>query len=171
MGGLGFLPQIIYAFIPLAVAQGALVSGVVADRIFHINAALPEFKYEIALVVIRMPGLVLGPPLVFVPQLARIKRRGLREYGQLAERYVREFDDKWVRGQAPADEPLVGSGDIQSLADLANSFVVVQDMKVSLVTKESILMIAAVTLAPMVPLLLTMMPLEELLKKLGGMLL
>jgi hypothetical protein len=171
MGGLGFLPQIIYAFIPLAVAQGALVSGVVADRIFHINAALPEFKYEIALVVILMLGLVLGPPLVFVPQLARIKRRGLREYGQLAERYVREFDDKWVRGAAPADEPLVGSGDIQSLADLANSFAVVQDMKVSLVTKESILMIAAVTLAPMVPLLLTMMPLEELLKKMGGMLL
>jgi hypothetical protein len=114
---------------------------------------------------------VLGPQLVFVPQLARLKRSGLLEYGRLAERYVREFDDKWLRGQAPADEPLIGSGDIQSLADLANSFSVIQDVRVSLVTKESILMIAAVTLAPMVPLLLTMMPLEELLKKLAGLIL
>jgi hypothetical protein len=171
VGGLGFLSLTLYAFIPLAVAHGALVSGLIADRIFHTGAALPAFKYEIALVVVIMLGVVLGPQLVFVPQLARLKRSGLLEYGRLAERYVREFDDKWLRGQAPADEPLIGSGDIQSLADLANSFSVIQDVRVSLVTKESILMIAAVTLAPMVPLLLTMMPLEELLKKLAGLIL
>jgi hypothetical protein len=40
----------------------------------------------------------------------------------LAQRYVREFDHKWLRGGASADGPLVGSGDIQSLAVLANSF-------------------------------------------------
>jgi hypothetical protein len=169
MGGLGFLPQIIYAFIPLAVAQGALLSGLIADRIFHTHAALPEFKGEIVLVVAIMLGLVLGPLLVFVPQLAHAKRRGLREYGQLAEGYAREFDEKWLRHQAPADEPLMGSGDIQSLADLGNSFSVVQEMQVTLFTKESIITIAVVTLVPIMPLVLTMMPLEELLKKLVGL--
>jgi len=69
--------------------------------------------------VIFLLCVVLGPLLVFAPQLAQAKRTGLREYGTLAERYVREFDAKWLRGGAPADEPLVGSGDIQSLADLA----------------------------------------------------
>jgi len=49
--------------------------------------------------------------LVFAPQLAQAKRTGNREYGTLAERYVREFDAKWVRGGATADEPFVGSGD------------------------------------------------------------
>ena len=56
-------------------------------------------------------SLVLGPFLVFAPQLAVAKRAGLREYGTLAERYVREFDTKWLRG-APPEEPLIGSADI-----------------------------------------------------------
>jgi len=29
------------------------------------------------------------------------KRAGLREYGTLAQQYVREFDRKWLRGGAP----------------------------------------------------------------------
>jgi hypothetical protein len=37
-------------------------------------------------------------------------------------------------------------------------------------TKETILQLAAATLAPVAPLLLTIMPLEELLKKLFGIL-
>jgi hypothetical protein len=88
--------------------------------------------------------------------------------GTLAERYVREFDAKWLRGGARADEPFVGSGDIQSLADLGNSFEVVRTMRIAPITKEAILQLAAATLAPIVPLALTMMSLEELLKKLFG---
>ena len=57
--------------------------------------------------VVFLLGLVFGPLLVFTPQLAEAKRRGLREYGTLAERYVRKFDAKWVRGGAPAGEPFV----------------------------------------------------------------
>ena len=63
---------------------------------------------------------------MFAPQLAQAKRTGLREYGTLAQRYVSEFDTKWLRGGAPADESILGSGDIQSLADLGNSFEVVR---------------------------------------------
>ena len=112
--------------------------------------------------------MVLGPFLLFAPQLAEAKRKGGREYGTLAERYVREFDAKWLRGGAPADEPLVGSGDIQSLADLSNSFEVIRTMRIAPITKDAIIQLVAATLAPVAPLLLTMMPLEELLKKLIG---
>jgi hypothetical protein len=86
----------------------------------------------------------------------------------LAERYVREFDAKWLRGGAPADEPLVGSGDIQSLADMSNSFEVARTMRIAPVTKEAILRLATAALIPVAPLALTMMPLEELLKRLIG---
>ena len=104
------------------------------------------------------------------PQLAQAKRTGNREYGTLAQRYVREFDAKWLRGGASADEPLVGSGDIQSLADLGNSLEVVRGMRIAPVTKEMIRRLGAAALAPLVPLALTMMPLEELLKRLFGIL-
>ena len=115
-------------------------------------------------------GVLLGPLLVFAPQLAATKRKGLREYGTLAERYVREFDAKWLHGGAPAEEPLVGSADVQSLADLANSYEVVRTMSIAPVTKQAVLRLVAATLLPIAPLLLTMMPLEELLKKLASML-
>ena len=168
VGGLGFLANTVYAFMPLAVAHGAMLAGLLANRIFYLGAALPEFKIEIAVVVVFLLCVVLGPLLVFAPQLADAKRRGNREYGALAERYVREFDTKWLRGGAPADEALVGSGDIQSLADLGNSFEVVRAMRITPVTSEALLRLVAATLAPLVPLALTMMSLEELLKRLIG---
>jgi hypothetical protein len=170
VGGLGFISQTAYAFMPLLAAHGALLAGNYANRIFYMGAALPDFKFEILALVIFLLCVVLGPLLVFAPQLAQAKRTGLREYGTLAQLYVREFDAKWLRGGAPADEPFVGSGDIQSLADLGNSFEVLRSMRIAPVTKEAILRLAAATLAPIVPLALTMMPLEELLKKLFGIL-
>ena len=107
-----------------------------------------------------------GPLLLFMPHLAEVRRVGLREYGTLAQRYVREFDDKWLRGGAPVDEALLGSGDIQSLADLGNSFEVVRGMRLVPFTKEAVLQLAVITLLPVAPLLLTMLSLQELLKRL-----
>ena len=104
--------------------------------------------------------------LVFGPKLAAAKRAGLREYGTLAQRYVREFDGKWLRGGAPADEPLVGTADIQSLADLGNSFEVVRGMRWVPFTAQTALQLAVATLLPVVPLTLTMFSLQELLERL-----
>jgi len=170
VGGLGFLSNTVHAFAVLAVAHGALLAGMLANRIFWLGATLPQFKAAIAVVVVFVLCVVLAPLLVFAPQLAQAKRTGMREYGALTQRYVREFDAKWLRGRAPADEPLVGSGDIQSLADLGNSYEVVRTMRILPVTKEAILRLGVATLVPLAPLALTMMPLEELLKKLFGVL-
>jgi hypothetical protein len=169
-GGLGFLSNTVYAFVPLLVAHGAMLAGLIASRIFHLGAKLTDFRYEALVLVTLLLCVVLGPLLVFAPQLARAKRTGRREYGSLAERYVREFDTKWLRGGAPAGEPLIGSADIQSLADLGNSLEVVQTMRVALFSKSEILLFAGAIVAPIVPLALTMMPLEELLTKLLGIL-
>jgi hypothetical protein len=83
---------------------------------------------------------------------------------------VREFDEKWTRGIAPADEPLLGSADIQSLVDMSNSFEIVRTMRIVPFNKETIVHLAVVTVAPVAPLLLTMMSLEDILKKLLGIL-
>jgi hypothetical protein len=95
----------------------------------------------------------------------------LLEYGALANRYVREFDDKWLRGGAPLDEPLVGSGDIQSLNDMAGSFEVVQTMRPFPFSKTAVLQTTIPVLVPLLPLTLTMISLEDLFKRLVGILL
>jgi hypothetical protein len=166
LGGLGFLANSVKALGVLAMAHGALVAGYIASRVFFAGATLPQFTIEIAVMVIFVLCLVLGPLLVFAPQLVAAKRTGIREYGTLSERYVRQFDVKWLRGGAPANEAFVGSSDIQSLADLANGYEIVRTMRIAPFTKETFLILAVATLIPIAPLLLTMMPLEELLKKL-----
>ena len=164
-GGIGFLGAISYAFAPVLVAQGSLLAGNFANQIFYAGAKLTDFKLEAVGLVAVMVFAVLGPLLVFAFPLAEVRRRGMREYGTLAQRYVREFDEKWVRGGAPPDEPLVGSGDVQSLADLANSFEVVKGMQLVPFNSRAVLQLAAATLAPVVPLALTMISLEELLSR------
>jgi hypothetical protein len=170
LGGLGFLPGTANAFAVLLVAHGALVAAQLADRIILLGATLPDFKVEIAVMVVFLLCVTFGPLLVFVPQLSRAKRKGSREYGTLAERYVRAFDVKWLRGGAPSDEALVGSADIQSLADLSNSYEVIRSMRIFPVTRDAIVQLAAAVLAPIVPLALTMMSMEDLVKKLFGVL-
>jgi len=165
-GGVGFLAQVSYAFAPLLVAQGALLAGLMASRIFYAGATLPEFKLELIGLVAVMVFVILGPTLVFSPQLEAAKGAGLREYGTLAQRYVREFERKWLRGGAPADEPLVGSADIQSLPDPGNKFEVVKGMRIVPFTLQTVLQLAVATLLPVLPLTLTMISLEELLGRL-----
>jgi hypothetical protein len=164
-GGLGFLASIVYAFTPLLLAQGVVLSGMIAARIFYAGAQLPEFKVDLIGLVAVMVFAVLAPLLVFSPRLEAVKRAGLREYGTLAQRYVREYDQKWLR-DAPPNEPFVGSADIQSLADLGNSFDVVKEMRWAPFTLPTVLHLAIITLLPVLPLMLTMIPLEELLDRL-----
>jgi hypothetical protein len=162
-GGLGFLWGIVPAFAPLLAAHGAMLAGLIANQIFFHGRQLVHFKIELLVVVVFLLAIVLGPLLLFAPHLAAARRVGLREYGTLAQRYVREFDDKWVRGKGPADEPLVGSADIQSLADLGNSFEIIQGMSAVPFTRNTAIQLAVITLLPVAPLLLTMVSFEELL--------
>jgi len=166
LGGLGFLSGTAHAFALLLVAHGAMLAANLANRIFFLGAALTDFKAEILLMAVLLLALVLGPLLVFAPRLARTRRTGIREFEAFAERYAREFDTKWLSADAPRDEPLLGSADIQSLADLANAYEVVRSMRVAPVTREALMQLAAASLVPLLPLALTMMPLEELLKQL-----
>jgi len=169
--GLGFLGGSAAAFMPLLLAQGALLAGQIANRIFYGGQTLLNFKPEIVAVVVFLLLLVLGPLCVFAPRLAQAKRRGLLEYGALASRYVDGFDQKWLRGGAPLDEPLVGSGDIQSLNDLAGSFEVVKSMRPFPFDKTVLLQTAVAALLPVLPLALTMISLEDIVKRLVGILL
>jgi hypothetical protein len=164
--GLGFLAQISYAFGPLLVAQGALLAGMIGDRIFFAGATLPQFRVEIVALAVVAVLIVVGPLLVFAPRLARVKRNALREYGAFAQSYVSEFEQKWLRGGAAPDEIRLGSGDIQSLADLGNSFEIIRQMRTVPFTLRALVRLAIVTLAPVAPLALTMISAEELLQRL-----
>jgi hypothetical protein len=168
--GLGFLSGSVFAYAPILVAHTVVLSGVTAGKILHEGATLPQFKVEIVAWMIFLMLIVLAPLFFFMARLSEARRAGLREYGMLASRYVTEFRSKWIDGHAPEKEALVGSADIQSLADLANSFDVVRETSLVLFGRMLVVRLVILTAVPLLPLTLTMIPLEELIDRAVGML-
>ena len=161
--GLAFLGKSAYAFGPILFAQGAMLAGLVASRVLYRGESLLSFKLQAGGFITFFVLALLGPLLMFTPRMARTKRKGLAGYGLLAQRYVESFEQKWVvRDPAPSDE-LLGSGDIQSLADLGNSYAMVREMRPVPFGLEDIARLAAATAAPLLPLLLTIFSPEELI--------
>jgi hypothetical protein len=170
-GGLGFLGLAAATFVPVIVAQSVTMSAVIGTRILFHEKTLVSFQYELAAFLILQLLLVLGPPCVFMGTLLELKRRGRREYGVLAARYTSEFHAKWIEGGAPPGEPLLGSSDIQSLADLANSYAVLSEMKPVPFGRDTIVMVVGAAAIPLLPLLLSIVPADAILKSLLGLLL
>jgi hypothetical protein len=169
--GLGFLGEIAGALAPFLIAHSVLLSGFLADRIVYQGGRLPDYVPEIVVVALLLYILALGPICVFTPRLLRRRREGLSAYGALASEYVIAFQKKWIEGRRPSDEPLVGSSDIQSLADLANSFEVVQHIQPFPFGRPAIVAVAVCVALPILPLSLTMFSLQELVTRLVKVLL
>jgi hypothetical protein len=171
-GGLGFLGLIQTKYAIIVFALSSLLSSQMGQEILFGGASLVNYRTTILGFVALILFTFLGPLLVFSLKLFDTRRKGLLDYGALANEYTQSFERKWIRREAPEGEALIGSADIQSLADLANSFEVVRKMRpvpFDLVT--TILPMVAAAVIPFLPLALTVFPFEELIKKIVGMLL
>jgi hypothetical protein len=168
-GGLGFLADSLNAFIPLAAAHGVLFAGMLANRILFGGAKLTDFEIEVFGGGVFLIFVFAGPLAVFGPRLARVRRAGLRAYGALGQSYVRAFRIRWLGDGAPPAEELLGSGDIQSLADLGNSFGAAEQMRIVPITPAALLYFAAAFFLPIAPLVLTMTSVEKLIGRLVGL--
>jgi hypothetical protein len=104
--------------------------------------------------------------MVFTGHLWRCRFEGKILYADLATDYTRLFHARWIHEQQRGE--LLGSADIQSLADLGNSYDVVVRTRVFPFTPLTIALIAAAAIAPAIPVALLRIPLTELLTKVGG---
>jgi hypothetical protein len=164
--GLAFLGRSSYAFGPILFAQGVMLAGLVASRVLYNGENLMSFKLQAGGFIVFFVLAILGPLLMFTPQMAAAKRKGLADYGQVAQDYVDRFEQRWVLEEDTAPhEELLGAADIQSLADLGNSYGLVRDMRSVPFGLEDISRLAAATAAPLVPLLFTVFSPEEVLMR------
>jgi hypothetical protein len=165
VAGLGFLEVVHGHFLPLVLAISiALAASFAAD--IAAGAMALEDVYPAILAIVLVAGLLFVRPLfVFSPRLWACRVNGLVDYMAFAERYVGEFEAKWLRSRAESGEPMLGSADIQSLADLGNSVERVRDMRVVPVSSSLLIQIALTALLPMMPLALFKYPLADLAKE------
>ncbi len=166
-GGLGFLGVAHASFGILAFAATCVPSAEVAFRIVYEGDHLPAYKGPLLLLLVGAEVLFLAPLLLFTPILVAVRRAGLWGYGLLVVQYNRAFHNKWAEGSPPEDEPLLGSADIQSLADLGNSFRFVKEMRLVPFGTRTIIELAAATAFPVLLLFPLVMPMREIVEALA----
>jgi hypothetical protein len=164
--GLGYLEVVHAHFTPLILALSAVSSAMVADGIATGVTTIEGMSPSIAWILILDAVLFVGPLFLFTPKLWACRRKGLRDYMELASHYVTGFDRKWLNPGAPPEEGLLGAADIQSLADLSVSISVVRGMRWAPVSLRLFAALAASATLPVLPLLLLHYPAGDLLKRL-----
>ncbi|MEI7837607.1 MAG: hypothetical protein WCK05_14505 [Planctomycetota bacterium] len=142
-----------------------MLAGLIGNQIWHQGTKLPDYKFVIAGVIAGLMLLILLPLGFFLSRMVQAKRQGLRQYGLLASRYTNEFRRKWVEGMGSSGQELLGTGDIQSLADLGNSYEVVRQMRMLPFDPHVLVRVAIVLAVPLLPLTLTMFSLEEVVSQ------
>ncbi len=165
VGGLSFLGELGISLQPLHMAITSLVSGYIANRILFDGRQLSDFYLMGGVVLGMLLVLTILPLLFFAGPLAVARRKGLKEYGTLAQRYVQAFRGRWVSPVLGGGEALLGSADVQSLADLSTSYDIVREMQTIPVSLRQAVSLLAVAAVPLVPLLLTQFSLATLLEK------
>jgi len=164
-GGLGYLEVVHNRFIPLVVSLSAVQAASFAEEISAGTMTFGAIYPALALVLVVDAVLFLGPLLVFTPKLGACRVKGLSDYMEFAASYVSGFDRKWLGAGTANEEQLLGTPDLQSLADLANSVNVVRNMRLVPVTVRTVTGFAIAALLPVLPLLLLKYPIAELAEK------
>lgn len=157
-GGLGFLApcQASFALVVLAVAWS--VAGAMREP--------PPLLAQRALILYCMPLIVLAvtalvvvfaPLGFFTPALVRTYWRGTARFAALAAWHSHLFEERWFGWRTMAqrraeNETILGSPDASSLIDLGSSFDVQRRMRLFLVDRRALLIVAGSALAPLAPL-------------------
>jgi hypothetical protein len=165
VGGLSFLTESMFAFAPILLAYTILLAGIITNRIWHQGASLSQYKLEIFSIIIFLLLVVSVPLTFFIIRLAQAKRIGLREYSMIASHYVNNFRLKWIRTEMKDNKVLLGTADIQSLADLSNSYNMVDDMRLIPFNGRILIKLTVLIILPLSPLILTVIPFEEIINR------
>lgn len=164
VAGLGYLSVVQTSFSLLVMAVSAVIAAGIAEEIAVTGASLNQFYHMLLVVVLICLVIFVLPLCSFSGQLRLARARGLAAYMDFAGDYVAAFQAKWIRGRRP-DEALLGTADLQSLADLGNSVRVVEELRLVPVNRTMLVAFAAAAGAPMLPLLLFQFPVDELAER------
>lgn len=168
-GGIGFLVNSLYGLELFLVANSCLLAGMILNAVLNTESTLWQFQNEMITWISILLMIPLIPMTFFMRQLTRTKRNGTLQYDVVANRYVSAFRKKWIESDS-AHEKILGTSDIQSLADLNNSFNVSAHMRILPVSKNSIFLLFFFVVLPFLPLLLTVISLDRVFTQVIGIL-
>lgn len=157
-GGLGILNIAQASFFILIFAASAAMAGLFAARIIYLGVPISRLEAPAFVFIVLIVMVFLAPLTAFAPILIITKIKGQLEYGAFASEYTQSFQSKWIRNRQAECEPPLGTSDIQSLADLANSYAIVGKMHIVPFDIPTTMLLAASAIIPMLPLLFIAKP-------------
>jgi hypothetical protein len=165
-GGLAFLkhPTLAYGAVLLLALSSVLCAGW-GTQVELYGTSVASFR-SLFLSFVLVGVLAAFAPLgLFVPKLLRARLEGERRYGALVSDYAQQFEARWIDRAARPD--LLGTSDIQSLADLSTSYREnVERLQLVLFAPADWILLLVAALLPALPLLLTTGPAQDVIKKL-----
>lgn len=165
-GGLQFLEYVAVAFVPFAFALSAVMSAHLGHDILEHGQRVESLRVHMAVFAVLLVGAILAPFLLFIPRLARARRRALHEYSALTARHDRLVQGRWVRREAVRDDDgMLSAPELGPLADVASMFHAVERTKVLPLGRTALLWLALAVLLPMLPVILIQIPVQEILER------
>ena len=166
-GGLGFLGIAPTTFGLIPFATSSVASSVMGRDIIFFGAQLAQFSAQIVGLIAFLVLLSVGPLLVFFWKLAITKRQGMLLFGALVDSHDRAFWEQWAATDNPDGEAMKGNPDASSLADLGVGYERIRSMRLVPFDLRAVISVTATTAVPLLPLLLTVYPFNELIAKIA----
>jgi hypothetical protein len=163
--GLRFLSAPTTAFAMFELGFASILAGAWGTQLIDGRVTVPAlFPTFIAFLAVSLV-VAFAPLLLFTPRLFRAQRKTLLVYHPFALDYVRRFHRKWIEG---SDEDVLGSPDIQSLADLDNSYQIIQQTGMFVFGSRKLVELWLAAIVPLLPLVLTVVPVEQLMRRIAS---
>ena len=161
--GLLFVSRSVPAFAPFAFAVGAGVAGGYAESIFFHGRQTSDFYPIVILLVMVVLATAILPLLPLIRPIRMAAFRASIEYGELASRLGRRFDERWVRDRRSVTKEALAAPDFSATTDLYS--ITANALRIRLLPVEfrSVMILTICTLLPFLPGLVAVLPISTLL--------
>jgi hypothetical protein len=165
-GGLGFLGLSPLGLTPVAFAAATAIGATWRYEILNAGAHLKDFRMPAIVLLLVVIVVALGPLACFIPDLSALRRRGILQYGILAQIHSTDFHEKWIVNRKGHEEEFLTAPEISAMTDFGASYENIEKMLPFPLDKGALLGLALAVALPMLPAVLAEIPLKEVLKDL-----
>jgi hypothetical protein len=170
LGGLRFVAAAMRGYWPLAFAMSAIVAGKVGN---HLQAGSTpyEARYLILGVLAFVLAFVLAPFTSFMPNLRKLRERGMFQYDALGHAMGELFERKWLNTSRPPTPAMLDAPDFSSAIDLYSTIGNTHQISYFPVGMRAMRELVIVTLLPFIPVVLSLVPFETIVSSAAKLLL
>lgn len=162
--GLGFLSIYPSIFTGFVFAASCVIAATVLKELSGVELSAEAIRGMLAGWMALIVLLFLGPLVVFAPVLRETRERALLDYGRLVHQHHAAFHRKWLEDGRDGEE-LIGSTDASSLVDLSASVAMVNEIRVVPIDRFAFIQLVGAAGLPLLAVVLTRVPLDEIAKR------